>query len=554
MKNQNKFVILITAYNDEKWVEYNIASLLNQTYSNYKVLYYDDASTDNTYKLASEITQDNNKFVITTRKKNMQALFSYEECIKQIKEDEILICLSGDDWLFDDNVLENLNNYYNDNDVWMTYGKYIDWDGKSTHAPSPQNSHYPDFVHDYSLYRKDHWRASHLRTFRGSLLNKIDLSEFKSNINNSYYDHAADLALTYPCLEMCGKDKIGVLDFYSYVYNMTPDVAQRTQNREGNTNNHKFESEIRNRKVYKKLKNINHTPQKLPQINVIGYFQETNYIPKEFTFVYNQEQGEFDATLITDMALLPYLKGDIIPPSGIIIADLHESSTYSPIQSEVHSLIKEKYQMFDLILTYDKDLLELPNSKLRFCMWRCLNKNVHTNEWPILADHSLYKLYDKTKNLSCISSNKSFLEGHKKRLEFVDHAIATTPKGELNMFGVGFNEIKGKIVGLEDYRFSVAIENENKDNWATEKISDCFLTGVIPIYYGCPNIGDYFDIDGIITFQTKDELEKIIQDIILNGEQIYKDKYESVKNNFDLVNKYSLNIDQIFNQHIKSLI
>jgi hypothetical protein len=60
----------------------------------------------------------------------MQALFSYEECIKQIKEDEILICLSGDDWLFDDNVLENLNNYYNDNDVWMTYGKYIDWDGE----------------------------------------------------------------------------------------------------------------------------------------------------------------------------------------------------------------------------------------------------------------------------------------------------------------------------------------------------------------------------------------------------------------------------------------
>jgi glycosyltransferase involved in cell wall biosynthesis len=554
MKNQNKFIILITAYNDEEWVEYNIASILNQTYSNYKVLYYDDASTDNTYKVVSEITQDNNKFTINTRKKNMQALFSAEECIKQIKEDEILICLSGDDWLFDDNVLENLNNYYNNNDVWMTYGKFIGWDGENTIPPSPQNSHYPDFVHNYSLYRKDHWRASHLRTFRGSLLKKVDLSEFKSNINNSYYDHASDLALTYPCLEMCGKDKIGVLDFYSYVYNMTPDASQRTQNREGNVNNHKFESEIRNRKVYKRLKELNHTPQKLPQINVIGYFQETNYIPKEFTFVYNQEQGEFDATLITDMALLPYLKGDKIPPSGIIIADLHESSTYSPIQSEVHSLIKEKHQMFDLILTYDKDLLKLPNSKLRFCMWRCLNKNVHTKEWPLLADPSLYNLYNKTKNLSCISSNKSFLEGHKKRLEFVEHALITTPKGELNMFGVGFNEIKGKIIGLEDYRFSVAIENENKDNWATEKISDCFLTGVIPIYYGCPNIGDYFDIDGIITFQTKDELEKIIKDIILNGEQIYKDKYESVKNNFELVNKYSLNIDQIFNQHIKPLI
>lgn len=554
MAKNNKFIILITAYNDEKWVEYNIASILNQTYSNYKVLYYDDASTDNTFQEVNKIVQNNDKFIVTTRKNNMQALFSYEECIKQIKEDEILVCMSADDWLYDNNVLENLNNYYNNNDVWMTYGKFITWDGENITEANPQNTHYPDFVHEHSFYRKDLWRASHLRTFKGSLLKKIDLSEFKSNINSSYFDHAADLVLTYPCLEMCGKDKIGVLDFYSYVYNTTPEVKERTVNRESDKNNHKFELEIRNRKVYQKLKDINDIPKKLPQVNVIGYFQETNYIPKDFTFVYSQEKGEFNATLITDMDLLPYLKNEKQLPSGIIIADLHESSTYNSVQSEVYNLIKEKYQMFDLILTYDKDLLKLPNSELRLCMWRCLNKNVHTKEWPVLADHSLYKLYNKTKNLSCISSNKSFLEGHKKRLEFVNHIIATTPKDKIDIFGVGFNEIKGKIIGLEDYRFSVAIENENKNNWATEKISDCFLTGVIPIFYGCPNIGDYFDMNGIITFQTKDELEEIIQDITLSGEQIYKDKYESVKNNFNLVNKYSLNIDQIFNQHIKPLI
>jgi len=554
MEENNKFIILITAYNDEKWVEYNIASILNQTYSNYKVLYYDDASTDNTFQEVNKIVQNNDKFTITTRKNNMQALYSYEECIKQIKEDEILVCMSADDWLYDDNVLENLNNYYNDNNVWMTYGKFVAWDGENITEANPQNTPYPDFTHINSFYRKDHWRASHLRTFRGSLLKKIDLSEFKSNTDGLYFDHAADLALTYPCLEMCGKDKIGVLNFYSYVYNASPDVSQRTKNRESNQDNMKYEIEIRNRKVYNRLKDINSIPEKLPQVNVIGYFQETNYIPKDFTFVYSQEKGEFDVTLITDMDLLPYLKNKKKFPSGIIIADLHESSTYSPVQSEVYKLIKEKHQMFDLILTYDKDLLELPNSELRLCMWRCLNKNVHTKEWPILADHSLYKLYNKTKNLSCISSNKSFLEGHKKRLEFVNHIISTTPKDKVDIFGVGFNEIKGKIIGLENYRFSVAIENENKDNWATEKISDCFLTGVIPIFYGCPNIGDYFDMNGIITFQTKDELEEIIQDITLNGEQIYKDKYESVKNNFDLVNKYSLNMDQIFNQYIKPLI
>ena len=549
---ENKFIILVTAYNDAEWVEWNLASILNQTYTNYEVMYYDDASSDNTHQKVLDIVGDNNKFKITTRKKNKGTLHNYIDCIKKLKKEEILVCVSGDDWFFDENVLENLNNFYNKNDVWMTYGKMYCWGNHEDNVieGNPQNTPYDNFTHDNKYYRRDQWRASHLRTFKGFLVKKLDENIFKSNLDSKYYDHAADLAMSFPCLEMCGNDKIGVVDFPSYVYNVAPSQQSRTIDREQNPNNKLYELEIRNRKIHKE----GLSGDKLPQINVIGYFQETNYIPKEFTFVYNQEQGEFDATLITDMDLLPYLKGEKKLPSGVIIADLHESSTYSPVQSEVHNLIKEKHQMFDLILTYDKDLLELPNSELRFCMWRCLNKNVHTNEWPILADHSLYKLYDKTKNLSCISSNKSFLEGHKKRLEFVDHVIATTPKGELNMFGVGFNEIKGKIVGLEDYRFSVAIENENKDNWATEKISDCFLTGVIPIYYGCPNIGDYFDIDGIITFQTKDELEKIIKDITLNGEQIYKDKYKSVKNNFKLVNKYSLNIDQIFNQYIKHLI
>ena len=66
---KNNFVILITAYNDEKWVKYNIASILNQTYDNYKVLFYDDASTDNTYKTVKEIVKNNKKFIVTTREK-----------------------------------------------------------------------------------------------------------------------------------------------------------------------------------------------------------------------------------------------------------------------------------------------------------------------------------------------------------------------------------------------------------------------------------------------------------------------------------------------------
>ena len=70
MNKQNTFKIIVTAYNDEEWVEYNLASILNQTYSNYHVMYYDDASCDNTYQKVLDIVKDNPKFNINTRKEN----------------------------------------------------------------------------------------------------------------------------------------------------------------------------------------------------------------------------------------------------------------------------------------------------------------------------------------------------------------------------------------------------------------------------------------------------------------------------------------------------
>ena len=555
MEKQNKFVILVTSYNDEDWVEYNLASILNQTYTNYKVMYYNDASKDNTSQKVFNIVGTNPQFHIHNRNENKGALHSYLECLDTLDDEDILVCLSGDDWLFDDDVLENLNNFYNEKDVWMTYGKFYCWDGIANITEgNPQNTPHPDFIHEYKLYKRDVWRASHLRTFKGFLVKKLPKSTTISKLDSNYFDHASDLAITFPCLEMCGKDKIGVVDFPTYVYNTTPKNHQRTKDRESNGDNIKYEDEIRNRKTYKTLQSKSSPPNKLPQINVISYFQETNYIPKNLSFVYDLEEGEFDATMINDMHLLPFLKKVKPFPKGKIIADLHESPFYNSLQAEVYDLVYKNYEMFDLILTHNEKLLTLPNAKLRLCLSRCLNKNIHTREWPLLADHSLYKFYNKTKNISCISSSKSFLEGHKKRLEFVNHILNVIPKNDLDMFGIGFSPIQGKIEGLKDYRFSIAIENSYAPNEASEKISDCFLTGTIPIYYGTPNIGNYFNIDGIITFNTKEELEIIVKDIILNGENIYQSKIEAVRNNFELVNKYSLNIDEIFETYIKPIL
>ena len=98
----------------------------------------------------------------------------------------------------------------------------------------------------------------------------------------------------------------------------------------------------------------------------------------------------------------------------------------------------------------------------------------------------------KTKNISVISSNLIWLPGHKKRFDFVNSLIKHF-KDKIDVYGRGFNEIPDKYEGLIDYKYSVAIENNCIPGYFTEKISECYLTYTMPIYYGCPNIESYYD-------------------------------------------------------------
>ncbi|MEN6467760.1 MAG: glycosyltransferase family 10 [Smithella sp.] len=98
----------------------------------------------------------------------------------------------------------------------------------------------------------------------------------------------------------------------------------------------------------------------------------------------------------------------------------------------------------------------------------------------------------KTKLLSVISSSKVMSEGHRKRLDFAKRLKAYFGD-EIDLFGRGLNEIEDKWDALAAYRYHVALENSAVSDYWTEKLSDAFLAGCHPIYYGCPNIDRYFD-------------------------------------------------------------
>jgi glycosyltransferase involved in cell wall biosynthesis len=547
MEKQNKFKIIIASYNNEEWVEYNIASILNQTYDNYEVIYVDDCSTDNTNQLVNSMVNQNNKFTIIKNEERVgkEAIYNYIRFFDSLEDEEIVVLACGDDWLIDDNVLENLNNFYNKKNPWMTYGEFYAYEGsKNVTKANPQNTPYSDFVHEYKLYRRDVWRASHLLTLKGFLAKSVNKNDIISKIDNKYYYHAPDLALVYPCLEMCPKEKIGVVDFPTYVWNCSEQCQLRTRERESYDNT-KYEMEIRNKKHYKE----GLSGEKLPQINAIGGSRENNSIPKKFSYVYNQYDGEFDISIISDTDIIRYINGEIIINRGKIVADIHEPPHLLQ-QQEVYDAVKKNAHLFDLILTFDSELLKLPNAVLRNGGGEVvLNKNIHTQQYPTLADDTLFSVYEKSKGVSFITSNKTFTDWHKFRVKCVDYLIKNNCKFDL--YGVGYNEISGKILGLKDYKFSISIENGNHKNYFTEKILDCFLTGTIPIYKGCPNIGDFFDMNGIIIFDTEDELTHILKNV---NDELYQSKLDSIKHNYELALKWRWDNDIYFEKYIKQII
>jgi len=168
---KNKFIILCCSYNNEKWVDTHVESILEQTYDNYEVVYINDASTDNTLQKVKELTKDSNKFNIIDNEKNLDSptnYFKYSyQFMKNRNDNEILLELCGDDWFATPDVLEKLNNVYNETDCWLTYGGMRVWNGGENFSlPNPQNSDYSDYVHKHALYRKDLWRDGHLQSFR----------------------------------------------------------------------------------------------------------------------------------------------------------------------------------------------------------------------------------------------------------------------------------------------------------------------------------------------------------------------------------------------------
>lgn len=112
--------------------------------------------------------------------------------------------------------------------------------------------------------------------------------------------------------------------------------------------------------------------------------------------------------------------------------------------------------------------------------------------------------------VSFLTSNKAFCPGHQLRVEIYD--LLKESYGDLKVVKhMSPPRIDDKRTILEPYQFSVAVENAMHRNWFADKIVDCFVAKTVPIYWGCPNLPDFFNMDGVILFEGLHDLPSVLE-------------------------------------------
>ncbi len=154
------------------------------------------------------------------------------------------------------------------------------------------------------------------------------------------------------------------------------------------------------------------------------------------------------------------------------------------------------------------------------------------------------EIFTKTKLVSMFASSKKMTIGHKLR-----HEYAEKFKNKIDTFGgaAGSKRIGEKSTpwpdkseAINDYMFQIVLENDSYSTYFTEKVTDCFATGTIPVYWGAPDIGDHFNMDGIIILDEEFDINSLTPDL-------YVSKIDAVKDNFERVQRLESSDDQLFN-------
>lgn len=221
-------------------------------------------------------------------------------------------------------------------------------------------------------------------------------------------------------------------------------------------------------------------------------------------------------------------------PGAIRIVILEE-----PRKSQLFEIVQKQRNLYTYLLTFHDEILST-NSKAG--LFHC------TNTWV-----KGYTSPQKQFSVSTVVGGKSDsqMKGYAIRHNLWKcKELITIPKefylsGKYKWDEVDYtnNLILGNTkTPLFDSMFHIAIENISIKNYFSEKLIDCFQTRTVPIYCGCLNIGDFFNVDGIVIAHNVKEIVEACNQLT---PEIYDNMLEAMEDNYNRSEKWCNHDNQI---------
>lgn len=252
--------------------------------------------------------------------------------------------------------------------------------------------------------------------------------------------------------------------------------------------------------------------------------------PSYFSWKFNSLDESKDYTFITDYFVRR--TAEFLPKKSYLW--LLESPG---IMADAYAYARANSHLYSKIFTHNRAIIEEnPEKAILLPIGGC-----H------LSDDEINCEYPKTKLVSMIFSPQSWLPGHSLR-----HQIYHKFGNRIDCMGSGITGIKQrKIDAGKDYKFQVVIENVAEDYYFTEKLIDALLCGCIPIYWGCPSIGNFFNTSGFLIFNNIEEFEKILESDL---DSFWEANQAVIRENFDNALKYKIAEDFLWKNYKYLLI
>lgn len=224
VKNKN-FTVVVVGYNNGAYAQKTLDSLFRQNYSQFRLVYIDDASNDGSFELARDLIYDSDFMLETTVVRNEERLGVLANLVRAVEgcpDEEIVVVLEGEDWLAHEWVLQRLNAYYADPDLWLTYGQSREFPTFALGSALPV----PEAAWKEKGFRGQPFAPGHLRTFYAGLFKKIKESDLI--YQGKFLPACSDLAYMLPMLEMA-KDHFQCIPETLYIANA---FAQKQEEKE----------------------------------------------------------------------------------------------------------------------------------------------------------------------------------------------------------------------------------------------------------------------------------------------------------------------------------